>query len=158
MFNLEMVKYLPELSWENIEVKKLKSYKTDSTDYQMKISFRNIGKLPTALKQAHLVKIVTDDRIVLDFDTTGTRSGKAIYKELKEEKPSKPRESRGGFRDEEQIGRQTAISKNVPDTQGESITTTLINIRLYNRTELRGKASILSTRGGVLKNKEFVIK
>jgi hypothetical protein len=158
MFNLEMMKYLPELSWENIEVKKLKSYKSDSTDYQLKISFRNIGKLPTALKQAHLVKIVTDDRIVLDFDTTGMKSGKTIYKELKEEKPSKPRESRGGFRDEEQVARQTSISKNIPDTQGESITTTVFNIRLYNRTELSGKASVLSTRGGVLKNKEFVLR
>ena len=65
MFNLEMIKYLPELSWENIEIKKIKSYKTDSADYQVKISYRNNGKLPTALKQAHLVKIVTDDRVVL---------------------------------------------------------------------------------------------
>jgi hypothetical protein len=158
MFNLEMAKYLPELSWETIEVKKLKSYKSDSTDYQLKISFRNNGRLPTALKQAHLVKIVTDDRIVLDFDTTGISSGKAVYKELKEEKPSKPRESRDGFRDGEQVARQTSISKNIPDTPGEAITTTVINIRLYNRTELSGKASVLSTRGGVLKNKEFVIR
>jgi len=158
MFNLEMAKYLPELSWESIEVKKLKSYKTDSADYQLKISFRNNGKLPTALKQAHLVKIVNDDRIVLDLDTSGTKSGKIVYKELKEEKTQKPRESRGGFRDDDQAPRQTAITRNIPDTPGESVTTTLINIRLYNRSELSGKASILSTRGGVLRNKEFVIK
>jgi hypothetical protein len=158
MFNLEMAKYLPELSWESIEVKKLKSYKTDSTDYQLKISFRNNGKLPTALEQAHLVKIVTDDRIVLDLDTSGTKSGKVVYKELKEEKAPKPRESRGGFRDDDQPPRQTAITRNVPYTPGESVTTTLINIRLYNRSELSGKASVFSTRGGVLKNKEFVIR
>ena len=118
MFNLEMAKYLPELTWETIEVKKLKSYKSDSADFQLKVSFRNKGKLPTALKQAHLVKIVTEDRIVLDFDTTGRASGKTVYKELKEEKASKPRESRGGFRDEEQVARQTSITRNVPDTQG----------------------------------------
>ncbi len=59
LFNLEMVKHLPGLEWENIEVRKTKSYKTDSADYQLKVSFRNTGKLPTALKQAHLVKIVT---------------------------------------------------------------------------------------------------
>jgi hypothetical protein len=158
IFNLEMAKFLPELSWESIEVKKLKSYKTDSTDYQLKISFRNNGKLPTALKQAHLVKIVTDDRIVLDLDTSGTKSGKVVYKELKEEKAPKPRESRGGFRDDEQVPRQTSITRIVPDTPGESVTTTMINIRLYNRSELSGKASILSTRGGILKNKEFVIR
>ncbi len=44
MFNLEMAKYLPELEWDKIEVKKIKSYKTDSTDYQLKISFRNTRK------------------------------------------------------------------------------------------------------------------
>jgi hypothetical protein len=158
MFNLEMIKYLPELSWENIEVKKIKSYKTDSADYQVKISFRNEGKLPTALKQAHLVKIVTDDKVVLDLDTAGTIPGKPVYKEIKEEKAAKPRESRGGFRDEERPPRQTLITKNVPDTQGGSVTTAIFDIRLFNRTELHGKASVLSTRGGVLKNKEFVIR
>ena len=95
MFNLEMANYLPELSWENIEVKKMKSYKSDSTDFQLKVSFRNIGKLPTALKQAHLVKIVTDDRVVLDFDTTGTASGKISYKVIWMKKNrQEPREAR----------------------------------------------------------------
>ena len=63
LFNLEMIKYLPEIQWENIEVKKLKSYKQDSTDYQVKVSYRNAGKLPTALRQADLVKIVRSDQI-----------------------------------------------------------------------------------------------
>ena len=83
-----MIKYLPELAWENIEVKKVKSYKTDSADYQMKVSFKNIGKLPTALKQAHLVKIVTDDRVVINFDSTNTSGEKPEFKVLTEEKPS----------------------------------------------------------------------
>ena len=157
MFNLEMAKYLPELSWENIEVKKMKSYKADSTDYQVKVSFRNNGKLPTALKQAHLVKIVTDDRVVLDFDTTGTVTGNPGYKVIQEEKPARVRESRGGYNDDERASRQSAISKNVPDTQEGSVTTAVFNIRLYKRTELSGKASVFSTRGGVLKDKEFSI-
>ena len=50
------------------------------------------------------------------------------------------------------------FSKNVPDTDGGAVTTAVINIRLYGRTELGGKASVLSTRGGILKNKEFVIR
>ncbi|MBE3084774.1 MAG: hypothetical protein IMZ64_00980 [Bacteroidetes bacterium] len=157
MFNLEMAKYLPELSWENIEVKKMKSYKADSTDYQVKVSFRNDGKLPTALKQAHLVKIVTDDRVVLDFDTTGTVAGNPGYKVIQEEKPARVRESRGGYNDDERAVQQRAVSKNVPDTQGGSVTTAVFNIRLYKRTELSGKASVFSTRGGVLKDKEFSI-
>jgi hypothetical protein len=73
-----MAKSLPELAWENIGVKKIKSYKTDSADYQLKVSFKNIGKLPTALKQAHLVKIVTDDRVVINFDSTNVSGEKTI--------------------------------------------------------------------------------
>jgi hypothetical protein len=158
MFNIEMVKYLPELLWENIEVKKQKSYKTDSSDYQIKISYRNIGKLPTSLKQAHLVKIVMDDKVVLDFDTTGVTSGKQDYKILQEEKPVREREGRGGYNSDERPAQKRTFSKNVPDTDGGAVTTAVINIRLYGRTELGGKASVLSTRGGILKNKEFVIR
>jgi hypothetical protein len=158
MFNIEMIKYLPELSWENIEVKKLKSYKTDSADYQIKISFRNSGKLPTALKQAHLVKIVKDDRIVLDFDTTGITSGTMDYKILQEEKPARSRVGRGGPNDDEKVVPERTYSKNIADTDGGAITTTVINIRLFRRTELGVKASLFSTRGGVLKDKEFIVR
>jgi hypothetical protein len=158
MFNLQLAFYLPELLWEKIDVQKVKSYKTDSTDFQIEVSYKNVGKLPTALKQAHLVKIVTDDKIVLDFDTTGTASGKISYKVIEEKKPVKPNEGRGMNSVEERPLQKATFTKNVTDTQGGSVTKTLFNIRLYNRTELTGKASVFSTRGGVLKNKEFVIK
>jgi hypothetical protein len=158
MFNLEMAEYLPELAWGNIEVKKTKTYKADSSDYQLKVSFRNTGKLPTALKQASLVRIVTSDRVVLDFDTTGTASGKLGYKVIEEKKPAVNRESRGGFSDYDRPALPRPVFKNVPVTEGGAETTAVFNIRLYNRTELSGKASIISTRGGILKNKEFIIK
>jgi hypothetical protein len=158
MFNIAMIKYLPELSWENVEVKKVKSYKADSADYQVKVSYKNNGKLPTALKQAFLVKIVKEDKIVLDFDTVGAKKGKPDYKIIEEGKPARVREGRGGYSDEERATPQRTYSKNVPFTQGESITTSVITVRLYKRTELGGKASVFSTRGGILKNKEFVIK
>ncbi len=158
MFNLEMVKYLPELEWENIEVKKLKSYKSDSSDYQMKVSFRNSGKLPTALKQAHLVKIVKEDRIALEFDTTGISSGKVTFKVIEEEKPVRVRENRGGNNIEERVVQQRTYSKNIPFTDGGSVATTVFKIRLYGRAELSGKASLFSTRGGVLKDRTFLIR
>ena len=83
-----------------------------------------------------------------DLDTAGTISGKPVYKEIKEEKAAKPRESRGGFQDEERASQaDSLITKNVPDTQGGSVTTAIFDIRLFNRTELHGKASVLSTRG-----------
>jgi len=158
MFNIEMVKHLPELGWEAFEVKKVKAYKGDSADYQLKINFRNSGKLPTALKQAHLVKIVKEDNLVLDFDTTGASSDKITYKIIEDKKPVVTRSGRGGYNDEERPSVQTTFSKNVPYTDGGSVTSSVFTIRLYGRNELRGKVSLFSTRGGILKDKEFVIK
>ena len=158
LFNLEMAKHLPELAWEDIEVKKIKSYRADSADYRLKVSFRNTGKLPTALKQAHLVKIVTEDRVILEMDTTGSASGKTGYKVLEEVQPRREREMRGGFSGFDRPAQRRPVFKTVPYTEGGSVTTAVFNIRLYKRDELRGKASVLSTRGGVLKDKEFIIR
>jgi hypothetical protein len=158
MFNLEMVKSLPELEWEGVEVKKLKSYKADSADYRIIVNFRNNGKLPTALKQAHLVRIVKDDMIVLNFDTTGVEHGTKDYKILNEEKPAPSAERRGGFNDDASAEPKRSYSKNIPYTDGDSISNTIINIRLYKRTELKARAGVVSTRGGILKEKEFIIK
>ena len=158
LFNIEMAKHLPELAWENIEVKRTKSYKADSADYQLKVSFRNTGKLPTALKQAYLVKIVSEDRVVLDLDTTGSASGKPGYKVIEEARPPREREMRGGFSDFERQVQRRPVFKSVSFTEGGSVTTAVFNIRLYKRDELKGKASVLSTRGGVLKDNEFIIR
>lgn len=158
MFNVQMIKYLPELVWENIEIIKTRSYKGDSADYQIKVSFKNIGRLPTALKQAHLVKIVTPDKVELEFDTTGTSTGKQAYKFIQEKKVVKTRESRGASADNDKQTKSGSLTVNVPDTQGGSVSTAVFNIRLYNSEELKGKASLFSTRGGVLKDKEFLIR
>jgi len=158
LFNLEMAKHLPSLEWDNIEVKRTKSYKTDSADYQLKISFRNTGKLPTALKQAHLVKIVTEDRIILDLDTTGSASEKTGYKILTEKKPQAEGERGRQNSFSDQPARRRPVIKTVPYTEGGSVTTAVFNIRLFNRSELKGKATVSSTRGGILKDKEFIIR
>ncbi len=158
LFNLELIKHLPELSWESYSVKKIKSYKADSADYQLKVSFRNKGKLPTALKQAALVKIVRDDRIVLEFDSAGTASGLTTYRVIQEDRPADERGSRSRNNRNDRSGQQIVFSRNIPFTEGGAITTEVFRIRLYNRSELSGKASIYSTRGGVLKDKEFIIK
>lgn len=157
LFNLELMKHLPELIWENTEVKKLKAYKADSADYQVKVSYRNAGKLPTALSQAHLVKIVKEDRVVLDFDTVGTGGDKYIKVVEEVKKPDQTRR-RNQFMDEGPVSRVTTASKNMPFTQGGNVTTAVFKVRLYKRTELSVKASVFSTRGGVLKDKEFVIR
>ena len=157
LFNLELMKHLPELAWENTEVKKLKAYKADSVDFQVKVSYRNTGKLPTALNQAHLVKIVREDRVVLDFDTTGT-GGDKFVKVVEEVKQPVQSRRRNQYMDEEPVSRVVTASKNMAFTQGGDVTTAVFTIRLYKRTELSVKASVISTRGGVLKDKEFVIR
>ncbi len=157
MFNLEMAKSLPLLEWGKTEVKRLKAWKTDSADYQLKITVLNKGKLPTALKQADLVKIVREDRIELQFDTTGTGKGKPCWKVIGEKKERSGRRM-GMFDDTEGPARPATSSKNIPYTQGGSSTDAVFTIRLYNRQELKGKATMYSTRGGILKDKEFEIK
>ena len=158
LFNIEMVKYLPELDWTKVEVKRIKAYKADSADYQLKISIINRGKLPTALKQAHLVKIVREDRIELEFDTTGSVTGKPGFKVVEEKKKTPGRSGRGMFDDMEGPSLPVTATKNIPFTQGGSVTDAVFIVRLYNRQELKGKARMISTRGGVLKDKEFLIK
>lgn len=157
MFNLAMMKYLPALKWDNIEVKKVKTYKADSSDYQLRISFTNTGKLPTALKQAALVRIVKEDRIVLDFDTAGFSKQKKVYKIIEEEKP-KQTTGRGRYNDDETPAIQKSYSVNAGYTEGGAKTTKTINIRLYGNAGLSGKASVLSTRGGVLRDKDFSLR
>ena len=159
LFNLEMIKALPELKWENIEVRKIKTYKKDSADYQVKISYRNTGKLPTALKQAHLVKIIRDDRVVIEFDSTAFKDNRPLFKLLNPDKSprSDERQREQGYGQFSQE-RLRNLSKNVPDTQGGSVTTAVFEIRLYTDNALTGTASVFSTRGGVLKNKKFSIQ
>lgn len=157
LFNIEMVKYLPELEWDKIESKRIKAYKTDSADYQLKISVRNRGRLPTALKQAHLVKIVREDRIELEFDTTGLEKERPVFRII-EDKKSAPARQRSSYGDTESSSILLRATRNIPFTQGGSVTEALFTIRLYNRQEIKVRASMFSTRGGVLKEREFVIK
>lgn len=158
MFNIEMVKYLPELKWDTIRIRKVKTFKADSADYQLRIGVRNIGRLPTALKQAHLVKIVREDRIELELDTTGQAKGKPLFRILEE----KNKVSGGGDREIREINERAAltgkVSRNVPYIQGGSVAETIFTIRLYNTAELKGRANFYSTRGGVLRDKEFIIR
>jgi hypothetical protein len=159
LFNIEMMKYLPSLAWENIEVQKVKSYKADSADYQVRVSYRNTGKLPTALKQAALVKIVKDDKVVFEISSKADSSGKYGYKVLDLERGKSPRErlyNGGFFMENPESGRP--ITKVVPYAQGGATVSASVTLRVYNNRTFEGKASVLSTRGGILKDKTFTIQ
>ena len=62
------VQELPQIPLDDVSIKKLKGNK-----YQIDVKISNSGKLPVALKQAQLVKIVKEDRLVLSFDENLTK-------------------------------------------------------------------------------------
>ena len=62
-FDLFLAKHLPKLELRDVSVKAV-----DGGEYEVTVRFANTGKLPTALEQAKLVKIVRPDRVRLEFD------------------------------------------------------------------------------------------
>jgi hypothetical protein len=154
LFNLEMVKHLPVLEWDEIVVKKAKSYKKDSTDYSITVKYKNTGKLPTALKQAHLVKIVREDQVTISFDRKLVNGDDPVLKIVREETEGRRdyyRRGRGG-------GAQSSITLDAGYARGENTNSREFTIRVYKDTDIKGKATVSSTRGGVLEAKEFVIR
>ena len=154
LFNLEMLKHLPELQWDNIEVKKKKAYKQDSVDYQIKISYRNVGKLPTALRQADLVKIVRQDQIKISFSSSFFEGENPMAKILPETNARS-----------QQDRQRTGNSKNAGETtrnagyaQGGSVNSITIIVRMYGNHEIEGTATVSTTRAGILPGKTFVVR
>lgn len=70
-FNLAMAFELPQVEITDAAVKALKN-----GEYEIKVKWTNTGKLPVALEQAKLVKIVQEDRVSLDIDKELTKGGK----------------------------------------------------------------------------------
>ena len=62
LFNLAMAKRLPEIKIEKPVIKKIKD-----GEYEIFLTWENVGGLPVALEQAKLVKIVQEDRVSLEF-------------------------------------------------------------------------------------------
>ncbi|MDX9928521.1 MAG: M14 family metallopeptidase [Bacteroidales bacterium] len=153
LFNLEMVKHLPELEWVTIDARRVKGYKADSADYQLNVTFRNAGKLPTALKQAHLVKIVREDMVTLQLENQA--QGEKPYTIIGDQQGGR---GRGGFAGGGQAapGRRT-LTRSAGSTEGGNSTTVSWTIRVYGKTTLKGRASVATTRAGQLSPKEFEI-
>jgi len=125
-FNLEMAFALPELEMTNVAVRRL-DQAGDSATYEVTVEWKNVGKLPTALKQAQLVKIVQEDRVVLQFPRlTGNARARII-------EPG----NRGGVFYAGWI------------EPGETKSATF-KVRLHNTAEVNATVRLESTRGGVV--------
>jgi hypothetical protein len=70
LFNLAMAKQLPLLEMVGVEVSEGETT-AGNTEYQVEVTWRNAGGIPTALRQARLVKIVREDRAALEIEGDG---------------------------------------------------------------------------------------
>jgi len=131
-FNLAMAKELPQIDLKDVSVKAL-----TNNEYEIKVRWTNSGKLPVALEQAKLVKIVQEDRVTLDID-------KALLKGFEEAKAV--------------ITQPTLFDKTVYAGYtkiGEQKEATF-KVKLNQTGSIKAKVKLLSTRGGY-KEKEITI-
>ncbi|MFC5190230.1 M14 family metallopeptidase [Algoriphagus aquatilis] len=132
LFNLAMAKRLPQLTINDLKVKKL-----SSGEFEITLEWTNSGKLPVALEQAKLVKIVQEDRVSLDFDkelTKGYENAK-----VKITSPS--------LFDKTIYSGYTGV--------GEKKTATF-QVKVDGKEAIKGKIKLSSTRGGYFE-REFTL-
>lgn len=129
LFNLEMAYALPQLEWGDVNVRRVAAA-GDSATYEVTVSWQNTGDLPTALRQAQLVKIVQEDRARLQFSDSLT-SGRDARVEIIEP----------ATRDKTQYAGWTEPG------QTQRVT---FRVRVRGSEAVEGKVRVLSTRGGVL--------
>lgn len=129
LFNLAMAMHLPLLEMEGVRVRQTEEDGELKT-YEVKVTWKNVGGLPTALKQALLVKIVREDHAVLEFDGALTRGDEPQVEIL------------------DLTGRDRAIY--VGRTEAGASNSATFRVQLRGDEAVEGKVKVLSTRGGVL--------
>lgn len=132
LFNLAMAKRLPQLTINDLKVKKL-----SGGEFEITLEWTNSGKLPVALEQAKLVKIVQEDRVSLDFDKELTKG----YEDAKV-KITTP-----SLYDKTIYAGYTGV--------GEKKTATF-KVKVYGNETVKGKIKLSSTRGGYFE-REFTL-
>lgn len=126
-FNLALIQHLPHLTIDDVVV--TRTGEEDGREhFDVEVTWTNRGGIPTALRQAELVKIVRPDRVELDFDGELTRGGQDAVIRFGES---------GRFVD---AGRTDA---------GETRSITL-QVEVAAGTSVDGTVRLLSTRGGVV--------
>ncbi len=128
LFNLEMSHHLPQIEIVNVEVQRI-SRDADSTTFEVNVSWTNSGRLPTALKQAQLVKIVREDHVRLSFDPELTEGRNPTVRIVDPSRTDK-----------------TIWAGWTEPTETKSVR---FEVRTYGVAEVEGNVQVLSTRGGV---------
>jgi hypothetical protein len=131
LFNLAMAKHLPLLELEGVDVRRTEE-EGDLSTYEVTVRWKNVGGLPTALKQALLVKVVREDHAVLEFDRALTGGDEPTVEILD---PS---------------GRDSRAYAGL--TQPDASNSATFTVQLRGDEEVEGTIRVLSTRGGVLES------
>lgn len=131
-FNLAMAKKLPELKVEEVTVTKI-----SDGEYEVALTWKNVGGLPVALEQAKLVKIVQEDRVTLVFDKELTKG----YEEAKVKIESPELYDKTIYTGYTGLG-ETKSAK--------------FKVRVEVDEQVKGKIKLSSTRGGLFEQ-EFVL-
>jgi hypothetical protein len=129
LFNKELALHLPELAMDGVSAVEV-DRDGDTVTWDLNVTWTNVGRLPTALRQAQLVKIVREDRAVVAFDDEVDEGPDARVEILRPEWDS----------DTVEVGWTEP---------GETRTATF-RIRVRGDEAVTGTVRVLSTRGGVL--------
>ena len=132
LFNLAMAMTLPQVTLDDIKVEAGRR-----NNYNVTVKFSNTGELPTALRQAQLVKIVREDRVQLRFDSKLTKGGDNAKVQITN--PST-------------ADKTMYLGRTLPEESKE----VTFNIKLKDIKGAKATVRILSTRGGFIE-KEIVL-
>lgn len=137
LFNLYMARSLPDVSAELAGVRRVESA-GDSTTWEVRVAVRNDGRLPTALRQAQLVKAVGPDRVALEVEDLDMLDPDDVRGE----------DETGPYgrwlQDSEE---EVELGYLQPGESREAV----LRLRTYGTDDLRGTWEFLSTRGGVVR-------
>jgi hypothetical protein len=136
-FNIYMAQSLPELRADSAQVRRVDE-EDGYTEWELSVTVRNVGRLPTALRQADLVKIVRPDRVVLSFDGD---------LEVGDDQDAQVRFVDDDGEVIEDDGEEIALDYLQPGQER----TARFRFRTYELDSFSGTWELLSTRGGVVR-------
>ncbi|GAB2481270.1 M14 family metallopeptidase [Algoriphagus taiwanensis] len=132
LFNLAMAKRLPQLNITDLNVQKV-----GDGEFEITLKWTNSGKLPVALEQAKLVKIVKEDRVSLNFDKELTKG----YEEAKVQIINPELYDKTIYSGYTGVGEQKSAT---------------FRVKVKGNEEVKGKIQLSSTRGGYFE-REFTL-
>jgi hypothetical protein len=129
MWNLALAMHLPLLELAEPEVRVLDSNR-DGTTYAVTVRWTNTGGMPTALRQAQLVRIVQEDQASLIFDREMTRGDEPRIRIIEPSRTS-DKSIRAGHTE---VGETKEVT---------------FHVRVSGREAVDGTVRLSSTRGGL---------